>query len=477
MVVLDLALAVVAIALTGDWASPFILMPLPTVLLAAYGWGYREGLATAALTGATIALADAIAGRRRGRAAHRDPRVGRRACSPRSSVASPASSGSRPSAVSRRRSTRSPAWRSPTTCSTRCTTSCRRSRRRSTSARSSRPRSETFRELVDSTVAVVLVPDDTSDVVARRARRRRAPPGDARDPTTCRATLQEALRPHGVVRVRRPSSPAPAPRAAPSRQQRHRHGAARPRPRRRARRRSSTATPTRTPTRTRALRRARVVARARGRQRPLVLAAAHPRRRGRAGPHRPRPARQRRPVARLRRLRARPAAQPLQRRPGAARAAAGRPGGRGRAARDALPAPDDGQRERGSGRRRREYIKRWSHRTGVDAEFDADTAGSSRAAARWSRSCGGSSRKRSRTSSDMPMPLTHGSAGGLVDGRRAARGSRRRARHGHRRPYPASATVSSASANVPMRSVPRSGSMSEPRERVPPCSSNWRQPQ
>ncbi len=62
MLLLDLALAVLMITLTGDWASPLILMPLPTVILAAYGWGYREGLATAALTGATIALADALSG-------------------------------------------------------------------------------------------------------------------------------------------------------------------------------------------------------------------------------------------------------------------------------------------------------------------------------------------------------------------------------------------------------------------------------
>jgi signal transduction histidine kinase len=62
VLLLDLALAVFMITLTGDWASPLILTPLPTVILAAYGWGYREGLATAALTGATLALADALSG-------------------------------------------------------------------------------------------------------------------------------------------------------------------------------------------------------------------------------------------------------------------------------------------------------------------------------------------------------------------------------------------------------------------------------
>ncbi|MGZ6964688.1 MAG: histidine kinase, partial [Acidimicrobiia bacterium] len=53
---------VLMIMLTGDWASPLILTPLPTVILAAYAWGYREGLAAAALTGATIALADVLSG-------------------------------------------------------------------------------------------------------------------------------------------------------------------------------------------------------------------------------------------------------------------------------------------------------------------------------------------------------------------------------------------------------------------------------
>jgi signal transduction histidine kinase len=62
MLLLDLALAVLMITLTGNWASPLILTPLPTVILAAYGWGYREGLAAAALTGATIAMVDVLSG-------------------------------------------------------------------------------------------------------------------------------------------------------------------------------------------------------------------------------------------------------------------------------------------------------------------------------------------------------------------------------------------------------------------------------
>jgi len=58
----DLALPVFLITLTGDWASPLILTPLPTVILAAYGWGYREGLAAAVLIGATIGMVDVLSG-------------------------------------------------------------------------------------------------------------------------------------------------------------------------------------------------------------------------------------------------------------------------------------------------------------------------------------------------------------------------------------------------------------------------------
>jgi signal transduction histidine kinase len=62
LLLLDLAVSVLAIVATGDWASPFILTPLPTVILAAYAWGYREGLLAAALTGTSIALADGLSG-------------------------------------------------------------------------------------------------------------------------------------------------------------------------------------------------------------------------------------------------------------------------------------------------------------------------------------------------------------------------------------------------------------------------------
>jgi signal transduction histidine kinase len=60
MLLVDLAVPVLLICITGDWASPLILTPLPTVILAAYGWGYREGLAAAVLTGAAIAMVNVL---------------------------------------------------------------------------------------------------------------------------------------------------------------------------------------------------------------------------------------------------------------------------------------------------------------------------------------------------------------------------------------------------------------------------------
>lgn len=62
VLLLDLAITVAAIGLTGDWSSPFILTPLPTVILAAYAWGYREGLLAAALTAVTIQLIGVLSG-------------------------------------------------------------------------------------------------------------------------------------------------------------------------------------------------------------------------------------------------------------------------------------------------------------------------------------------------------------------------------------------------------------------------------
>jgi signal transduction histidine kinase len=62
VVVIDLMVAVGSIAFTGTWSSPYLLMPIPVVLLAAYGWGYREGFFAFAFTVGTIFMADAIDG-------------------------------------------------------------------------------------------------------------------------------------------------------------------------------------------------------------------------------------------------------------------------------------------------------------------------------------------------------------------------------------------------------------------------------
>ena len=62
LVVVDLLIAVGSIAFTGTWASPFLLMPIPLVLLAAYGWGYREGCFAGILTAGTILMADVLGG-------------------------------------------------------------------------------------------------------------------------------------------------------------------------------------------------------------------------------------------------------------------------------------------------------------------------------------------------------------------------------------------------------------------------------
>jgi signal transduction histidine kinase len=62
LVVADLLIAVASIAFTGTWSSPYLLMPIPVVLLAAYGWGYREGFFAALFTAGTILMADVIDG-------------------------------------------------------------------------------------------------------------------------------------------------------------------------------------------------------------------------------------------------------------------------------------------------------------------------------------------------------------------------------------------------------------------------------
>lgn len=58
----DLAVTVTAVAITGRWNSPFVLTPVPTVMLAGFGWGYVESLAAAALAGGSVAAVDIAIG-------------------------------------------------------------------------------------------------------------------------------------------------------------------------------------------------------------------------------------------------------------------------------------------------------------------------------------------------------------------------------------------------------------------------------
>lgn len=56
----ELALCVVALSTSGLWQSPFVLVPIPAVMLAGFGWGYREGIAAAAIAAGSLTLADVI---------------------------------------------------------------------------------------------------------------------------------------------------------------------------------------------------------------------------------------------------------------------------------------------------------------------------------------------------------------------------------------------------------------------------------
>ena len=402
------------ITLTGDWASPLILTPLPTVILAAYGWGYREGLAAAALTGATIALADVLSGVSEDALRTGDPRVGRRRSSPRSSVASPASSGSRPNAGSRRRSTRSRACRSRTTCCTQLHDVVQTLPSSLDLSDVVTSAQETFRELVDSTVAVVLVPDDTSDLWHVELAEGVAPARDRSRPTSCRSTLAAALATHRRRPGQRPRRPAPARRAAPTS-------------------RSVLATALRAHDRVVGLvsiehrepdayteEDASLIA---GLASSLALAVDNARWFSRlrtlgAEAERARIARDLHDnVAQslayvgfeLDRL---AAATATTRSCGSCRAscAASWPNYAKRSISSARPSA----RTRTWSRSPATTSRRWSNRTGVDAEFSPQHRGPAGCRSRSSRSSGGSSRNRSRTSSDMPMPPTHGSAGGLV---------------------------------------------------------------
>ena len=56
----ELALCIVALSMSGLWKSPFVLVPIPAVMLAGFGWGYREGIAAAAIAAGVLTLADVL---------------------------------------------------------------------------------------------------------------------------------------------------------------------------------------------------------------------------------------------------------------------------------------------------------------------------------------------------------------------------------------------------------------------------------
>lgn len=56
----ELGLCVVALSISGQWSSPFVLVPIPSVLLAGFGWGYRQGIAAAAIAAGSLTLAGVI---------------------------------------------------------------------------------------------------------------------------------------------------------------------------------------------------------------------------------------------------------------------------------------------------------------------------------------------------------------------------------------------------------------------------------
>jgi len=60
--VIDLGVIVTALSISGQWNSPFLLTPVPTMILAGYGWGYRGGFAAAAVTCATVGIVDLVGG-------------------------------------------------------------------------------------------------------------------------------------------------------------------------------------------------------------------------------------------------------------------------------------------------------------------------------------------------------------------------------------------------------------------------------
>lgn len=57
----ELAICVIALSISGAWRSPFVLIPIPAVMLAGYGWGYRQGIAAAAVTAVSLTVVDVMA--------------------------------------------------------------------------------------------------------------------------------------------------------------------------------------------------------------------------------------------------------------------------------------------------------------------------------------------------------------------------------------------------------------------------------
>ncbi len=56
----ELGICVFALAMSGLWKSPFVLVPIPSVMLAGFGWGYRQGIAAAAIAVGSLTLADVL---------------------------------------------------------------------------------------------------------------------------------------------------------------------------------------------------------------------------------------------------------------------------------------------------------------------------------------------------------------------------------------------------------------------------------
>ena len=292
----------------------------------------------------------------------------------------------------------------------------------------------------------------------RRARRgapsspRVAPSPSTSRPTTCRRKVREALDRPGVVRVQSTATQTElwngefassgmivglrtpdrvvglvaVEHRAPDRITEQRRGALRP---------------------------DRVEPRARRRQRPLVRPAAHARCRGRAGPHRPRPARPHRPVARVHRLRARPARRTATatRRCPSCTASCGRSSSS--SARRCTSSARRSPRRRDSSRSPSRTSSAGRIAPASVRTFEADTSGSSPAAASGAGAVAHLPRSahERRATCRCVVRARHL---GLLRSQRATARRATTARGWTRRDPTPSVTVSSASANGPTRSEP-----------------------